>query len=655
VKEEAAGKMAKCPGCGHVVQVPTFDTLILLPPSEVAAVQGQGLKATSGFGIAGLVLGLLACPTAWIPLVGFLTIPISVLGMGFASVGILVSAIGKRTRLEMPIAAAVVSFVALLLALWPVIVVGTVAAPAVKEAVEEARKQARTESSEHPLESAQPLRAASEQPLQFIGRLEAGDPQTSQGRHYKVHEFIAQEGQHLVLDMMSSDFDAYLVLHSPSGRVFENDDGGVGHNARLDITADRSGRWVVWARSCNPREFGQYTVTVQVASRGIVTPFPVSPTEGPRAEPPRRPQPAEVAQPETEKRAREEARARLLPRFEAATNQNGLLLVFNNLQAWRTSLQVNSKDASRFSFSGTGVDESVLPSKDLKFSGRVDEKGNLLLDLSNRSGELVFDVFLDTGAFSTQRGGAALTPMDAAMCRQIAEQRERLARILSQTIPDPVVTLYDGKKPADLKKINSLKPSFAAAEVSDTRALLWVDGRLDTYWTPSDIGTYTLRYKEPPKTRSIGLALHAGMYVPTVSVTVNGQGRIPLPSWDERYTDRTVWIILQLRDMIELVELRFDVLAERLPLCEIVMLGVEAKTAPPGGKSDSRAASQLNLARAFLRNGLTEKATTILRSIVSDYPGTTEAEQAQKELDNIKQAPKEETQPPAAGPESQSR
>jgi hypothetical protein len=128
-----------------VFEVPTADTLILLPADGAAAVQGQGPKATSGFGIAGLVLGLLACPTAWIPLVGFLTIPISVLGLVLAGVGIVVSAIGKRTRLEMPIAAAVVSFVALLLALWPVIVVGTMVAPVVKEAVEDAQKQAKNE------------------------------------------------------------------------------------------------------------------------------------------------------------------------------------------------------------------------------------------------------------------------------------------------------------------------------------------------------------------------------------------------------------------------------------------------------------------------------------------------------------------------------
>jgi hypothetical protein len=116
-----------------------------------------------------------------------------------------------------------------------------------------------------------------------------------------------------------------------------------------------------------------------------------------------------------------------------------------------------------------------------------------------------------------------------------------------------------------------------------------------------------------------------------------------------------VWIELQFRDVIELVELRFDVLAGYLPLNEIVMLDVVPGILPrgtplPGLPSDPKAARQLIMARLLLRNGLTEKATSSLRSILSDYPGTDEAEQAQKELDNIERASKEQTQTPAPTP-----
>jgi hypothetical protein len=80
---------------------------------------------------------------------------------------------------------------------------------------------------------------------------------------------------------------------------------------------------------------------------------------------------------------------------------------------------------------------------------------------------------------------------------------------------------------------------------------------------------------------------------------------------------------------------------------------VEAKTVRPDSIPNSKAAGQLNLARTFLRNGLIEKAATILRSILSEYPGTPEAEQAQKELDNLEQASKDQEQPSALVPKSQ--
>ena len=40
-------------------------------------------KSTSGFGVAALVLGILACLTCWIPFVGLLSVPLSGLGLLF--------------------------------------------------------------------------------------------------------------------------------------------------------------------------------------------------------------------------------------------------------------------------------------------------------------------------------------------------------------------------------------------------------------------------------------------------------------------------------------------------------------------------------------------------------------------------------------------
>lgn len=300
---------------------------------------------------------------------------------------------------------------------------------------------------------------------------------------------------------------------------------------------------------------------------------------------------------EIERIRREEARAKLLPRFRAATNEHGVLLVRNNLQAWGTALQVTTKDANRLTFRGSGVDAGSLPPRNLKFSGRVDEHGHLILDLSNQSGTLRFDKFLDTGMFSMKKGGMlsvkkgghALIPLNATMRQEILKRRQEVARILKQQVPEPKITLYDQSNPSDFRKVGKMKFSFAAAEVNvcgsrgtPRDALNWVDGSLDTWWGrdwPSTTGTYSVRYKERPKTRAIGILAHAYdrrmKSLGTASLTINGQRRVLLPSLEGRgraHEKPKVLIELRFTKPIELVELRFDVLDGTLALHEILMV-----------------------------------------------------------------------------------
>jgi ATP-dependent protease ClpP protease subunit len=67
----------------------------------------------------------------------------------------------------------------------------------------------------------------------------------------------------------------------------------------------------------------------------------------------------------------------------------------------------------------------------------------------------------------------------------------------------------------------------------------------------------------------------------------------------------------------------------------------EHTTLQPPGTNDSedtqKAKSDLNLAHAFRRNGLNEKAQALLKSIIAAYPGTPEAEKAQQELQEIEE------------------
>ncbi len=80
---------------------------------------------------------------------------------------------------------------------------------------------------------------------------------------YHVYTLDGRRGQRLVIDLMSSDFDAYLSLRDQDGYVVgSDDDSGEDMNARLRTVLPRDGRYrlVVTAFSENGR--GRYTLAV---------------------------------------------------------------------------------------------------------------------------------------------------------------------------------------------------------------------------------------------------------------------------------------------------------------------------------------------------------------------------------------------------------
>jgi general secretion pathway protein G len=94
---------------------PIVPQLATAQPAHVT-VNVNGPKATSGLGIAALVLGILACLTCWIPLIGLLSIPFSVLGILFGIIGFVVSGVGRRSGIGMPVAGMVICVVTLVIA-----------------------------------------------------------------------------------------------------------------------------------------------------------------------------------------------------------------------------------------------------------------------------------------------------------------------------------------------------------------------------------------------------------------------------------------------------------------------------------------------------------------------------------------------------------
>jgi len=95
------------------------------------------------------------------------------------------------------------------------------------------------------------------------GTLDAEDSMRTDESWYEGWSMDAQAGDHAVLLLKSPDFDTYLTLVSPTGRAFNDDDGGGGTDSRIDMTFDEAGRWTIVANTLNAGDTGAYTLSVE--------------------------------------------------------------------------------------------------------------------------------------------------------------------------------------------------------------------------------------------------------------------------------------------------------------------------------------------------------------------------------------------------------
>jgi hypothetical protein len=94
--------------------------------------------------------------------------------------------------------------------------------------------------------------------------LTSRDPVTRQRRApYHVWTFEGRRGEHIAIDMTSSDFDAYLMLRdADGGAVASDDDGGEGNNARIRTVLPRDGRYRIVATAFATEGRGQYALVL---------------------------------------------------------------------------------------------------------------------------------------------------------------------------------------------------------------------------------------------------------------------------------------------------------------------------------------------------------------------------------------------------------
>lgn len=99
------------------------------------------------------------------------------------------------------------------------------------------------------------------------GELRDGDGTLSGGEYRDLHDFEGRAGDSIVLDLTSSAFDPYLMVLTPDGETFRNDDyDGSSTRSRLELTLTESGRYRVTVTSFAAGETGNYRLELPGAT-----------------------------------------------------------------------------------------------------------------------------------------------------------------------------------------------------------------------------------------------------------------------------------------------------------------------------------------------------------------------------------------------------
>ncbi|MFP4511190.1 MAG: hypothetical protein ACLFNQ_13795 [Spirochaetaceae bacterium] len=101
---------------------------------------------------------------------------------------------------------------------------------------------------------------------------------TFDGYRGQEYELRVRGGTEYQIDLISGDFDTYLLVYLPDGTRLTNDDGGSGLNSRLVTTPNSSGTMRIIARGFSRSPSGTFTLTVaQGGSGGAMTSRTISP------------------------------------------------------------------------------------------------------------------------------------------------------------------------------------------------------------------------------------------------------------------------------------------------------------------------------------------------------------------------------------------
>lgn len=94
------------------------------------------------------------------------------------------------------------------------------------------------------------------------GRLDPRDKQLPKGEFYDLVERAFRSGVPFTVELKSYGFDGYLVLESPTGKMYRNDDDGDAATSRLRDVAPEPGTWKIYVTTTGADAMGAYDLRV---------------------------------------------------------------------------------------------------------------------------------------------------------------------------------------------------------------------------------------------------------------------------------------------------------------------------------------------------------------------------------------------------------
>lgn len=81
------------------------------------------------------------------------------------------------------------------------------------------------------------------------------------GSYYQTHTLEGEAGQEIAIELVSSEFDAYLILVDPEGnQIAKDDDSGEGKNAKIITTLPTTGTYHIIVKTYEAGETGTYSL-----------------------------------------------------------------------------------------------------------------------------------------------------------------------------------------------------------------------------------------------------------------------------------------------------------------------------------------------------------------------------------------------------------